>query len=456
MKGKWFKKGVAVSLALLLIGAVGCSTKKDTPDTTKAPSADNIKKFSGQTLKVQFIGDYGMADKTDPVTGQKRLGLHVIKEEFEKKYQGATLEVVPMGWDNYVQKTQAMITANEVDVYQVPGIATLAAQDLLEQLQPYIDKDKFDTSVYIKGQIDGWKAMGSTDSKPQVYSLPLLGDSRLIAYDKKIFDDWKVPYLSEKPSLEEIMDKAKKMTGKNPVTGDENFGISFPGGNVDDIVVNITESFGGQWGTGFKWTEMKTEFNSPEFNKAVQYVKDILPLAPKGLMSNQGNEKWLTAKNNIAINLRASVDVARTADIAGLKDRIGTSYLFVSPKTKTGGMFAGSPMGIGKTSKNKDLAWEFLKFTSTDVVQKFVYENMQSFPVVVSAANWDIFKNNKGLAMGLTSIEMLWTPRYPYRASQPKSILLTGIQNALLGKATVKEALDKTQVDTEAWLKQQK
>ena len=453
MLGKFTKKSIAVAMtALMLTALVGCSGKTD----SSSNSTSGNSKFSGQTLKVQLIGGYGMNDKTDPVSGNKTQGLHVIKEMFEKKYPGVKLEIVPMGWDNYVQKTQAMIGNNEVDVYQVPGIASLTAQDLLEPLQAYIDKDKFDTSVYLKGQVDGWKSMGTKDSKPEIYSLPFLGDSRVIAYDKKIFDEWKVPYLSENPTLEEIMDKAKKMTGKNPVTGEENFGVSFPGGNADDLLVNVAESFGGQWGTGFKWSDMKTEFNSPEFNKALQYVKELMPYAPKGLISNQGNEKWMTPKNNIAINLRAVADTSKQANLMGMKDRLGISYLFVSPKTKTGGFFAGSPLAIGKTSKNKDLAWEFLKFTSSDEMQKYVFENMQSLPVVKSALTWDAFKNDKGLAIGLKSMETLWTPRYPYRAAQPKALLSTGIQTALLGKATVKDALDKVQADTEAWLKQQK
>ena len=451
---KFFKKAAAISLTALMLTTTlaGCSQKQD----TVTEPAKKESKYAGQTLKVQIIGGYGMEDKTDPVSGVKTKGLHVVKEMFEKKYPGVKLEIISMGWDNYPQKTQAMIGNNEADVYQVPGIASLTAQDLLEPLQQYIDRDKFDTSIYANGQIDGWKSKGVSDSELQIYGLPFLGDSRVIAYDKKIFDEWKVEYLSENPTIEEIMDKAKKMTGKNPVTGEMNYGISFPGGNVDDVAVNIAESFGGQWGTGFKFTEMKTEFNSPEFIKAVQYIKDILPYAPKGLLSNQGNEKWMTPNNNIAINLRAVADTSKQAALLDMKDRVGVSYLFTSPKTKTGGFFAGSPIAIAKGSKNKDLAWEYLKFTSSEEMQKNVYENMQSLPVIKSAQNWDVFKDNKGLLTGLKSMETLWTPRYPYRAAQPKALLSTSIQTALLGKTSVKDALDKAQADTEDWLKQQK
>ena len=53
-----------------------------------------------------------------------------------------------------------------------------------------------------------------------------------------------------------------------------------------------------------------------------------------------------------------------------------------------GGMFAGSPLTIAKDSKNKDLALEWIKFTSTDFAQEYIYEALGSVPVIKSAAEW--------------------------------------------------------------------
>ncbi len=46
--------------------------------------------------------------------------------------------------------------------------------------------------------------------------------------------------------------------------------------------------------------------------------------APKGIVSNQGNEKWLTKDNNIAIMLNQGPgNLVKQAYAQGLEDRIG-------------------------------------------------------------------------------------------------------------------------------------
>jgi len=101
------------------------------------------------TVKVQLIGTFAFDDTTDAVSGAKVVGVHYLKEAFEKLYPNVKVEFVLMGWDSYTEKTQAMLQANQADVVQVPGIALLASQGLLEPLQPYIDRQKFDLGVYI-------------------------------------------------------------------------------------------------------------------------------------------------------------------------------------------------------------------------------------------------------------------------------------------------------------------
>ncbi len=196
---------------------VGCGSKEDNTsnDTTQNNVTDggtdvvDDKQWSG-TIKVQMIGNFKMEDSTDPVSGVKTKGVHFLKEEFERTHPGATVEFLLMGWDSYQQKTQAMLMSGEADVYQVPGIASFAAQDLLEPLAPYIEKENYDLNNYIDGQINGWKAMSPSDEELEIYGLPVLGDTRVIVYDKKLFDDWGVEYLSEEPTIDEIVEKSSK------------------------------------------------------------------------------------------------------------------------------------------------------------------------------------------------------------------------------------------------------
>ncbi|WP_281883138.1 sugar ABC transporter substrate-binding protein [Paenibacillus sp. YYML68] len=457
--------GIQAMMLLLLpsIALSACST--NTPPSTavseaakeKTSDASTNNGLSG-TLKVQMIGDFSIDDKTDPVTGKKSKGLKVLKAEFEKRYPNTKVEFVLMGWDNYNEKTQTMLQSGAADVYQVPGIATFAEQGLLEPLQSYIDKDSFDTSIYLNGQVDGWRAMGPSDQKPEIYGLPFIGDARLIVYDKQLFDEWGVPYLSEAPTMEEVLEKAAKMTGKNPKSGEPNYGLTFNGNDAADTVMNINESKGGQWGSGFLWKDMKLEFDTPTMLESVQLLKEAKKYAPEGVLVNQGSENFLMKNNNIAIHLRSAPGFINAIDTFGTQDRYQAALLFKNPKNGMGGMFAGSPFAIGKNSKSKELAWEWLKFSGSEFFQEYLWQEhrSQSMPVIKKAASWDSVKALPQMDIILKQMSQLWAPRYPYRSGQPRYILSEHVQRILLGEMPAEEGLKKAQEKATQWVESQK
>lgn len=409
------------------------------------------------TLKVQLVGDFSLEDKTDPVSGKTSKGVKVLKEEFEKQYPNVVVEFVLMGWDNYNEKTQTMLQSGAADVYQVPGIAALAEQGLLEPLQSYIDKDSYDLGSYLTGQVDGWKTMGPDDQELQIYGLPFIGDARVIVYDRQLFDDWGVEYLSESPTIEEVIEKASKMTGKNPKTGEQNYGLTFKGADAADTVMNINESLGGQWGTGFLWKDMKLEFDSKTMVQSMDLMKEVLKYAPQGVMAGQGAENFLTEKNNIAINLRESPGFINKLADSGLEDRYQAALLFKNQTTGMGGMFAGSPFAIGASSSKKDLAWEWLKFSGSEFFQQYMWDEQrsQSMPVIKAAEGWPSVQEIGQMDIILKQMSQLWTPRYPYRSGQPRYILSENVERVLLGELGAAEGMKKAQEEGAKWLADQ-
>ena len=151
MKTSYFKRllcwGVLIAMFSCTV-LTGCGSKE-------VESGDSQGVKDKTTIKVQWIGDFKMEDSTDKISGKTIKGLKVLEDEFEKQNKNINVEFVIMSWDDYTQKTQAMLMSNDCDVYQVPAIANIAPQGLLEPLSPYIEKDNFDTSIYIDGQIDG-------------------------------------------------------------------------------------------------------------------------------------------------------------------------------------------------------------------------------------------------------------------------------------------------------------
>ncbi len=221
--------------------------------------------------------------------------------------------------------------------------------------------------VYIENQINGWVALGPDDDDFEIYGVPLEGDTRYIAFDKKLFDQWGVEYLSEHPTMDEVLEKAQQMTGTNPETGEENYGVWFRGDwSTAFTLINAAEGQNGRWGTGFDWSEVTFEFDSEEMVNGLEWLLELQEYAPSGLVSNQGNEFWLTENNNIGIVLNYGPgDLLNQAQVMGFEDRIGIVNEFIGDEGM-GGMFAGSPISIASSSPNKDLAWEFIKFTSSE------------------------------------------------------------------------------------------
>ncbi|WP_181397632.1 extracellular solute-binding protein [Gracilibacillus dipsosauri] len=445
------KKWLVVWFIVMLGIMAGCSSSESGTESTSKKEG----KWAGQTLTVHLIGDFSMEDATDPITGKTNEGLNSIKQEFEKQHPGATVEFILMPWEGYTEKTQAMITSNEADVYQMPGLADFAAQGVLEPLQSYIEEDpEFSLDVFIENQVSGWKVLGPDSDELSIYGLPLIGDARFINYDKKLFDQWGVEYLSDNPTMEEIARKAKQMTGTNPVTGEENYGIWFRGDwSSAFTLVNLAEGQNGRWGTGFAWDEIQFEYNSPEMVNGLEWLLEMQEYAPDGLISNQGAERWLTDRNNIAIMLNQGPgDLILPVYAQGLEDRIGIAQEF-NNDDGIGGMFAGSPVAMAKESDNKELAWEWIKFSVSEDFQRYLFEEANAMPVIKAAEDWESYKEvEKMMNPTIEAMRTPWTPRYPWASSQPRFILTSEIEAALAGKRSAKEALDKAQEESKAWL----
>ncbi|TDQ42894.1 ABC transporter substrate-binding protein [Aureibacillus halotolerans] len=446
------KKMMIGCLFAMFLLVAGCSSN----ETDGAAETDKTTgEWAGQEITVQLIGDFAEEETTNPITGERTKGVSVLKEEFEKQHPGATVNFIIMPWEGYTEKTQAMLTSGEADVYQMPGIADFAPKGVLEPLQPFIDNDpEFSLDVFIEKQIEGWKVIGPESEELEIYGMPFLADARFITYDKTLFDQWGVEYLSDYPTMEEVAEKAKQMTGENPETGEQNYGIFFRGDwSSAFTLINLAEGQNGQWGTGFAWDEVEFAFDSEEMNNGLNWLLEMSEYAPEGIVSNQGNEKWLTKENNIAIMMNQGPgDTVVPAYAQGLGERLGIAQEFKNDEG-VGGLFAGSPTTIAKDSDNKELAWEWIKFSVSEFTQKYIFEEANAMPAIEAAKEWESTKEYSNLMEPVfEAISSPWTPRYPWGSSQPRFILTSEIEAALTGQRNADEALQKAQEESTAWV----
>jgi len=117
----------------------------------------------------------------------------VVLPDFAKTKPDIFVKVLSIRQDDIAVKREAMIAAKEpLHVWSTnwggDGFASDRARGLITDLTPLIERDKFDTSDYVPDVLKIYQSEGKT------WGLPFLTTGSYVYYNKKLFDDAKVPY----------------------------------------------------------------------------------------------------------------------------------------------------------------------------------------------------------------------------------------------------------------------
>ena len=341
--------------------------------------------FTGKVTVLMY--DWVNEDGFDPTTLVEVKGYAPYLQEFRDLYPNIELDFQNTDQASIRTKSAAMLATGEVDVTYV-----MYAPEYAEKLDPYIERDKdqlTDLACTMHQLYTGWDTVDTI-------SMPLKAKVFANYYDKKIFDDWGVEYLSPNASWDEIMEKAKLMTGINPVTGVQNYGFwSALGGDPQDIFANYMSRV--TWNhipfeiTGDSMTDLKYNFtDDPAWADAVNWYKEMVPYMDPGCFEYLGYEKMGSQENDLAIMQISWTDgiikqavAGGTAKVPGQENRIGFVDMPRNPDGKFQMYLAGSVgPGMANNSKNKDAAWEFMKWMCTSTqLGEYLYESIGLIPV---------------------------------------------------------------------------
>lgn len=422
-------------------------------------SAAGASEASGD-VTVLLIGKPA-EDGIDAVTGKPIPGVAKLKDEFAAVHPEINLNLVNIEWGSgstgYSPKTEAMVQNDEACVYLMPGAQDFGKRGLLVDLNTLIDADAEFENVWPGDSLQQWSGPGP-DGKAGLWGLPYSGGNRVIHWDAKLFKDWGVEPLSEKPTLAEIEEKAAKMTGTNPVTGEENFGYWYQGKYVVWQFMAIAHAMGANWGEVGADGAWQIDWNTPEYEQALDWLVKMSKLAPPGaLAADAMPEGFLTDQNTVAIIPEGESGYYILPFIAQpeLQERYRTSMNLKGEDGK-GGLFIGDPLSMAASCPNKEAAWVVMKWLAGSVEsQRYNFESGGNPPVIADAASAapDIGKlvDAEAILGQATSTD----DRYPWAASQPRWSLQTAIEAALAGTMTPKQALEQAQTETADWLAQQ-
>ena len=375
MRTKW----VTLALSCILILALAVC------QVGGAETAQVRPEFTGKltVLVYNWIDEDGI----DPTTLAEVKGYGPYLQEFKDLYPNIELDFQNTTSAAIVTTTNAMVATGQLDVGYVEY-----ALEYAEDLNPWIEKDKdllADLACTMTQQYEDWNSTSTV-------SMPLKAKVFAIYYDKQIFDDWGVEYLSPMVSWDEIMEKAKLMTGANPVTGQQNYGFwSALGGDPQDIFTNylsrVSEKHIPFKITGDKLTQLKYNFTEDTaWKDAVNWYKEMVPYMEPGCFEYMGYEKMGSLENDIAIMQISWTDgilkqavAGGTAKVPGQENRLGFVDMPRNPDGKFSMYFGGSlGPGMANNSQNKEAAWEFLKWQCTSTqLGEYLYESIGYIPV---------------------------------------------------------------------------
>jgi ABC-type glycerol-3-phosphate transport system substrate-binding protein len=410
------------------------------------------------TVKVLMIG-YNEKESLDPTTGATIPGTDSLEEAFENAHPDIDLQIINIPWGSgatgYQPKTEAMIENGESCLYEMPAAQAFGSQGKLVNLDTMIADDSAFTNVW--GDLDNNRSWGPENPKSLFY-LPNNTGIRVINWDSKLFADYGVAPLSQHPTLDEIEEKAAKLTGTDPVTGQQTYGYWYQGKYAVWQFQAIAHAMGATWGEVNGDGSLTVNWDTPEYLAALEWFVKMSKYAPAGaLASDAMPEGFLTDQNVVAIIPEGEQGYFVSQLIAApeLRDRFRSSFNFVGPDG-FGGLNSVSPLAMAAGCEDKEAGWTALKWLAGSTeAEKFYFEAVGRIPAIEGAeeaapqiAELPDAEVILGQALQAEAV-------YPWASSQPRWSLQTALEGALAGTLTPKQALEQAQRETQDWLSTQ-
>ncbi|MBC7518760.1 MAG: sugar ABC transporter substrate-binding protein [Microbacteriaceae bacterium] len=388
-----------------------------------------------------------------------------LKGSFEKDNPGVKVNFVQMEEGDLRAAVTADVAsgAGQYDVvtvgaYEVPQ---WGAQGWLTDLTDNLKADKsYDVGDILQPVRDALSSGGKQ------YAVPFYGESSILMYNKEMFAKAGLT-MSDHPTWQEVAAAAKVLNTP------EHAGICLRGkpgwGDLFAPLTTVVQTFGGAW-YDENW---KAQVNAPPFVEGVQFYVDLLKAAgEKDPVSNSFTECLNQLQSGkVAMWYDASVAASiledpKTSAVAG---KMGYVHAPVY-KTKESGWLWSWNLAVPKTSKNADAAVKFVKWATSKDYQQLVGKTLgwtrvppgartstYSIPEYKTAAaafapiTLDVMNSVNPKQPGLNpqpwvGIQYVTIPEFQDVGNQVAQL----VADAIAGRTTVKEALDKGQVIAQA------
>jgi multiple sugar transport system substrate-binding protein len=426
-------RGFSAWLLLMLIGSLLLVACGEEPTATRAPqpSPTAIKTTAPAaapvTIRWSFWGD------ASEIEVKNRL-----RKQFEADHPNIRIEMVHDSWNKYFNRLRTEWVGDKTpDVMFLDNIPTWASQGYLENIEPFITRDKYDTTDYYKGLINMFRYNGT------LHGLPRDNDTKVIYVNKDLLAAAGIPIPKAGWTWQDLRTAAQKLTQRDASGKVTQYGFAF---EPDWWRLWVWQN-GGQLYDNFTppMPPTRSLLNSPEAIEAVQFIADLInvdKVTPTYEEMNTGDKiSALFNDKKVAMAFGNHAHVA----VYGQNRDLKWDIVPLPAGKKRANVLGGAGYTIHKNSQHKEAAWTFLQWLVGPIGQALFADTGVMVPSLKSVRENNIFIRQQPYnAQVFVDETELGTP-YPefLLSNKVDSIMSEQLRPVWLGQAKPAEVLAK-------------
>jgi multiple sugar transport system substrate-binding protein len=375
-----FVKGVAVGAALALTGGCaatpGASPVAETPLPAKVSGEIEFAYYNWGPASIQYFKDMAAA--------------------FEQSHPGTRIRLTLPPEAEYLTKLQILLaTGSGPDIITTTGLTQkLFEQGRLLDLTDRVQADPvlLDPAKFMQG---GWDIYRFGTNK--IYGIYSGADTHLLYYNKSIFDKAGAKYPTPDWTLNDYLEAARALTIRE---GDRTVQWG--------TALSILYAY---WGwANLVWMEggdivdqrpfyTKLTLNNEPVIKVLTFIQDMIfkyKVAPSPSQAAALGETFGFPSGTVAMVFDGGWSIQSFKTIEAFEWDI--EMLPKGSQGFVGAFWPGTPMQISASTKNPELAWEFVRwFAASREAQELIAKQLIQVPALFEVATSDVFLKQPGL-----------------------------------------------------------
>ena len=376
-----------------------------------------------------------------------------VADAFMEVHPEIKIETWNYPWSDYFTKIQALWASGDPAV--IPDIAFLwptpayAAQGVLENLDPYIEKSGYDLNDYWPGLLESAKYDDS------VYGFPRDIEVNVLYYNKDLFDKAGVTYPDESWTWNELLAAADKLTVKDASGNVTQYALAMEGGKY----AKWLNQNGGAILDDYR-NPSKCMLADPKSVEAIKFFADMMN---NGYAMRDADLSQAGGDAAVFQSGQAAMIIQNTSRVSSF-NKANMNYDVAVVPIPAGGKrwngAGGAAWVMSAESDNKDAAWTFLQWLqSTDGGEKLYTERGEIFPALQSTTNSPAFMtdqppaNKQGIIAEAAASGVGGFGYFPDWNELDSSIISPALQRIWAGESSPEEVLPQLCQQMDQFLK---